>query len=181
MFYKKLVNFILTLVVLLYILFEELIWERLAQPIIRYINTLEILKKLEASLQYANSKVILVIFLSMFVAVEFLGVYAGALFLEGKVLHGALLYATKIPIAAFTFWLFGVSKHKLMEFAWFAKSYLWLMDMIEKIQMSEIYLNIKKRTQSIKIYVKENFFRDKSLLKKKIQIIYKQLKALLGM
>jgi len=180
MLQKRLLNFILTVAVLIYILFEELIWERFAQPIIRYINSLKILKKLEVSLQYANSKMILVIFLSLFVAVEFLGAYAGALFLQGKIIHGVILYATKIPIAAFTFWLFGVSKHKLMEFGWFAKSYLWMMEIIEKIKASDIYRNIKAKTAAIKAYVKETFLRDKGALKRKITVIYKRLKALLG-
>lgn len=179
MLQKKLLNFILTIAVLVYILFEELIWERFAQPVIRYIQGLKILKKLEVSLQYANSKMILVIFLSMFVAVEFLGVYAGALFLEGKMIHGMILYATKIPIAAFTFWLFGVSKHKLMEFGWFATSYLWIMDLIEKIKSSEIYRNIKEKTAALKAYLKERFLNDKGMIKRKITLIYRKLKALL--
>jgi hypothetical protein len=176
---KKLLNFLLTIVVLLYIVFEELIWERFAQPIITYINRLKILKKLEVSLQYVNSRLILAIFLGMFVAVEFLGLYAGALFLEGKMIHGALLYATKIPIAAFTFWLFRVTKHKLMEFAWFEKSYLYMIRIIDKIKECDIYKSIKLKTMALKTYLKEKFFKDKSIIKRKIQIIYKRLKELL--
>jgi hypothetical protein len=176
---KKLLNFLLTIVVLLYIVFEELIWERFAQPIINYINSLKILKKLELSLQYVNSKLILTIFLAMFVVVEFLGLYAGALFLEGKVVHGALLYAGKIPIAAFTFWLFRVTKHKLMEFRWFEKSYLYTMKIIDKIKECDIYKSIKYKTTALKSYLKEKFFKDKSTIKRKIQIIYKRLKELL--
>ncbi len=181
MIQKRIVNFLLTLVVLVYIVFEELIWERFAQPIIDYISSLKILKKLEIYLQKVNSKLILIVFIMMFVIVEFQGIYAGALLLEGKVIHGALLYAGKIPIAAFTFWLFGVTKHKLMEFGWFEKSYLWMMGVIEKIKTSEVYVNIKKKSIMIKSYTKENFFRDKSVMKRKVQVIYKKLKALLGM
>ncbi len=176
---KKLLNVLLTLVVLVYIVFEELIWERFAQPIINYINSLKLLKRLEIYLQTVNSKLILVIFILLFVMVEFQGLYAGALFLEGKVIHGALLYAGKIPIAAFTFWLFRVTKHKLMEFGWFEKSYLWVMNVIDKIKMSDVYKNIKAKTAEIKSYVKATFFKDKSMIKKKIQIIYTKLKALL--
>jgi len=111
--------------------------------------------------------------------VELQGLYAGALFLEGKVIHGAMLYAGKIPIAAFTFWLFRVSKEKLMEFGWFENSYLWVMGMIEKIKQSKVYINTKKKSLQIKSYVKETFFKDKSIVKKKVQTIYKKLKDLL--
>jgi len=176
---RKLLNFLLTLVVLLYIVFEELIWERFAQPIINYIDSLKILKKLEVYLQTVNSKLILVIFIVMFVIVEFQGLYAGALLIEGKVLEGALLYAGKIPVAAFTFWLFRVTKHKLMEFGWFEKSYLWMMSVIDKIKSSDVYKKIKAKTAQIKVYVKETYFKDKGLLKKKIQTIYTKLREIL--
>ncbi len=179
MLQKKLINFLLTLVVLVYIVFEELIWERFAQPVINYISSLKILKRLEAYLQTVNSKFILVLFVMMFVLVEAQGLYAGVLFIEGKVVEGVLLYAGKIPIAAFTFWLFRVTKHKLMEFGWFEKSYLWLMGVIDKIKASEVYINIKKKSIMIKSYIKEQFFKDKSLLKEKVQTIYAKLKALL--
>ncbi len=104
--------------------------------------------------------------------------YAGKLFLEGKVLHGALIYAGKIPIAAFTFWLFRVSKSQLLEFAWFEKSYLWTMALIEKLKSSEVYINIKAKATEIKSYLKTTFFRDKSVIKKKIAVIYRRLKVL---
>jgi len=178
---KRLINFFLTLVVLVYIVFEELIWERFTQPIIRYIDSLKILKRLEAYLQSVNSAFILVIFIMMFILVETLGIYAGMLFLDGKIIQGVLLYAAKIPIAAFTFWLFGVTKDKLMEFGWFKKSYEWIMATIQKIKSSEVYTNVTKRASMIKRYLKEQFFQDKGLLKKKIQTIYRKLKALLKM
>jgi hypothetical protein len=176
---KKLENLLLTVVILVYIIFEELIWERFAQPIIDYIKELRILKKLEIYLQGVNSKIILVVFLSMFVIVEFQGIYAGALFLEGKILHGTLLYAGKIPIAAFTFWLFGVSKEKLLEFGWFKKSYYFIVGLIDIITHSKVYINIKQKTAKIKAYTKETFFQGKGVWQRKIKVIYAKLKALL--
>jgi hypothetical protein len=177
---RKIINFFLTIVVLVYILFEELVWERFAEPLIAYINRLEILSRLERILQDVNSKLILVIFVLMFVAVEFQGIYAGALFLKGEILYGALLYAGKIPIAAFTFWLFRVTKHKLLEFGWFARAYHWLMGVIEKIKESGVYHDVKKRTAKIKAYVKTNFFQDKGVIKRKVKLIYKKIKELLN-
>ena len=177
--FKKLSNVLLTVLVLVYIVFEELIWERFAQPIIDYIKELKVLKKLEVYLQKVNSKIILVVFLSMFVIVEFQGIYAGALFLEGKILHGALLYAGKIPIAAFTFWLFGATKEKLLEFGWFKKSYHFIVGLIEIITHSKVYINIKQKTANIKAYIKNLLSQDKSVIKRKIAVIYKKLKELL--
>ena len=104
---KKLINFFLSIVVLVYILFEELVWERFAEPIINYINNLKVLSRLEVYLQTLNSKFILAVFIILFVIVEFQGLYAGVLFMDGRLLHGALIYAGKIPVAALPFGFFG--------------------------------------------------------------------------
>ena len=173
---KRALNFVLTILVLVFILFEELVWDRFATPIIRYISDLKILKKLEIYLQKVDSKILLVVFVVIFVVVEFLGLYAGSLFLSGKPLHGALIYAGKIPIAAFTFWLFGATKSKLLEFEWFKKSYYFLIGVLDRIKNSSIYLSIKKRSADIKRYVKENILNKKGTIKTKIKAIYKKLR-----
>jgi hypothetical protein len=178
---KKIINFILTILVLVYILFEELIWDRFATPIIRYISSLKILKKLDHFLKRVDSRVILAIFLVIFVLVESLGIYAGALFLSGKAIKGALIYAFKIPIAAFTFWLFDVTKDKLLEFRWFKNSYYFIVGLIDKIKHSTIYNNIKKRSTKIKTYIKKNFLQDKTTIKERVVKIYKRLKMIVRM
>ena len=67
--YKKILNIFLTIFVFSYIIFEELIWERLAKPIFSYISTLELFKDLEPKILDLNSYIILFIFLIPFVIV----------------------------------------------------------------------------------------------------------------
>ena len=74
--YKKILNIFLTIFVFSYIIFEELIWERLAKPIFSYISTLELFRDLEPKILALNSYIILFIFLIPFVIVELLGIYA---------------------------------------------------------------------------------------------------------
>ena len=173
---KLILNFFLSIFVLSYIIFEELIWERIAEPFIAYLRRLRILKKIEYWVEKIDSRVILIIFLSLFIKVELLGIYAGMLFVQGKIVAGSMLYLSKIPIAAFTFWLFGVSKSKLLKFRWFATSYNYIMKIISRIKSSNTYINIKERVQKSKVYIKENFFSKKGLLLKKISLLYKKFK-----
>jgi hypothetical protein len=176
MIQKRVLNFVLTILVLVFIIFEELVWDRFATPIINYISKLKILKKLEIYLQKMDSKILLVTFVVIFALVEFLGLYAGSLFLSGKPLHGALIYAAKIPIAAFTFWMFGATKSKLLEFNWFKKSYYFTVGVIDKIKKSKIYLSIKDRSTKIKEYIKNNILNKKTTIKDRIKAIYRKFK-----
>ena len=171
-----LTHYIFTLIVLGYIFYEEIVWERFAQPIVRYVQSFKILNRLENYLQGVNGTVILIVFVFLFVIVELQGIYAGTLLLRGQILLWAVLYAGKIPIAAFTFWMFRVTKPKLMAFSWFAKAYNTVMGWIDWLKATEVYKNIKTKAADIKHYIKKNYMREGDSTKKKFRKIYTRLK-----
>ncbi len=173
----KIIHFFLTLIVLGYIIFEELVWERFAQPIMRFFSRLKIAEKLKRYLQNVNSKIILVFFLIIFGIVELQGILATSHFLQGKLLTGILIYAGKIPISAFTYWLFNATKDKLMEFAFFKASYNYIMGWVDKITHSQIYAEIKAKTEPIKKYLKKRLSSDHNALKDKVTTIYRKLRV----
>jgi hypothetical protein len=161
------------ILVFIFILFEEIIWEGIAKPIYEKIQSLKILQKLKAKIAHSNRYVILVVFLVLLLTVELAGLLAGVFFVQGYILFGLTLYMAKIPIAAFVFWLFKVSKRKLLSFEWFSWSYEklmagldWLKDleiyktMMEK--MSKFKSKIKKQWKSIKVkyFSKDSSFTD---------------------
>lgn len=174
--YKKILNLCLIFFVFTYIIFEELIWEKLAKPIILFISKLQILTNLTPKILALNSYIILFIFIIPFIFVEFLGVYAGIVFISGHVIFGISLYLLKIPIAALIFWFFNITKEKLLEFLWFSFIYEKLIFIINKIKISKAYLLIKEKTIFLKKELKERFFVSKSRLKEKIIRVYKLLK-----
>ena len=176
---QKLITFLLTIIILGYIVFEEIVWERFARPIFSYISSLKILKKLDEYLQTVNSTLILIIFLILFATVEVLGLVAASFFLQGKVVSGVLIYTGKLPISAFTFWAFQSTKQKLMEFDWFKKTYYFVMRIVDKITHSQIYRGIKRKTAAINQYLRKRLFSDKASFTKKIQLIYRRLKVFL--
>ena len=173
---KKIINIFLTFLVFIYIIFEELIWDRLAKPIFSYISDLELFRNLEPKILSLNSYLILFIFLIPFIVVELLGVYAGILFVSGKILFGILLYLSKIPIAVVIFWFFNITKDILLQFRWLNFIYKNLILIIDKIKNSKIYLMIQDKTSMIKDEIKKRFFISKIGLDEKIVEIYKLLK-----
>jgi len=177
----RLISLLQFILVLTYIIFEELIWDGIAKPIYETIHALKILQKIEARLVTANPSAILFLFVVLLTLVELFGIYAGVLFVSGQMLLGLLLYISKIPVAAFTFWLFRVTEDKLMEFGWFKWIYEWIMRAIEWIKSSEIHrqtmeylLEIRKRIKALK----EKYFSGKSPFIEKMKHLYKRLKTL---
>lgn len=174
--YKKILNIFLIVLVFLYIVFEELIWEKFAKPIINLISNLQLFTKLIPKILALNSYFILIFFVSTFVIVELIGIYAGVLFISGHIITAILIYILKIPVAAFIFWFFSIAKSKLLEFKWFEFIYNSLISAIYRIKHSLIYNMIKDKASDIKKSLKENIFTVRSRFKQKLIHIYRLLK-----
>jgi len=152
--YRKILKAILTVLVLIYLILDELIWERIAEPIYEFIHNLKIMHKVELAIIDLNRYALLTLFLSLFAAVELLGVVSIGLFAQGFVITSILLYTAKIPITAFTFWMFKIAKYKLLTFIWFKYCYELLLTLLNKIKTSSAYLSIKAKTVNIKTWFK---------------------------
>ncbi len=179
----KVISLSQLILVLIYIIFEELIWEGIARPIYVFIHSLKILHKIEETLHAVNAYVILIVFIVLLGLVEALGIYAGILFVSGQALLGISLYITKIPIAAFTFWMFRITEDKLMQFGWFKWIYDWIMKGIDWLKSLEIYQStidkIKVTKENVKQYfksIKEKYFSKESSFVTKIKHLYKNIK-----
>ena len=153
----KIVTFVQLLLILIFILFEELIWEGIAEPIYVKIHSLKILQRVEKMLAVTPRILILSFFLLIFLAVEGAGILAGVLFLQGKIHLGIGLYLMKIPIAAFTFWLFSVTKEKLLSFKWFAWLYHRVVRFFGWLKSLELYQETMSRLKKWKQIVKSKF------------------------
>ena len=177
---QKLVHILLTVLVFTYIIFEELVWETIAKPIYEYIHSLKLLQKIEAKIHHLHPWILLILFLSIFIVVEAVGLFAGVLALQGNVILAGLLYLSKIPVAAFAFWLFRISQDKLLSIGWFNTVYNFIMEKIEWLKNTDVYHTIKEKSAKIKIYIKQ--FKAKYLpkgeLKKRARRIYIQLKKI---
>jgi len=181
---NKFTSLLQLILVLIYIIFEEIIWEGVAKPIYEAIHSLKILQKVEQKLQHVNPSIILVIFVVLLAVVEAFGIYAGMLFVSGQVLLGLSLYISKIPIAAFTFWLFRVTEDKLMTFGWFKWLYEKIMAGIAWLKSREVYVKTMERLKVVKASIKKSlkalkmkYFSKESPFTKKVKSLYKTIKA----
>ena len=163
----KITDIALGILVTIYIVLEELIWENIAEPIYFFIHGLSILQEAEEFIGKLNRNVLLVLFLALFTQVELLGIFALKLIGSGNVIAGVTIYAGKIPIAAFTFWLFRISKEKLMTFDWFKQVYEFVTSIILKIKMSSIHKRIVTRLKSAKEWLKIRISRVTPYFQKK--------------
>ena len=168
------------LLVIIYIIFEEIIWEGVAKPIYQYIHSFKILQTIETKLQNFNNYIILFIFISLLLLVETFGLYAGVLFVSGHIILGLSLYIAKLPIAGFTFWLFRATEDKLMAFGWFAFLYNQIVRFMDWIKSTQIYKDTISYSAKIKIYIKDfksKYFANKSQFIEKLKKLYYSIKA----
>jgi len=181
---NKFIALLQLMLVMIFIIFEELVWEGVAKPIYEAIHSLKILQKIELRLQHINAYVILVIFIALLATVETFGIYAGMLFVSGQILFGLALYLSKIPIAAFTFWLFRASEDKLMQFKWFKWLYGKIMGGIAWLKSHQIYRETMQRLKEMKQKLKKaikafkmKYFNKDNSFTANAKRLYKTVKA----
>ncbi|MCK5889979.1 MAG: hypothetical protein KAG19_08550 [Methylococcales bacterium] len=139
-----------SILVIGYLLFEELIWNVFAKPLFQYFKQLALLNSLKQTFLTMNRYALLSIFIIILVITEVMGFLSGYLLVNGHLIMGITLYTCKIPIAAFTFWLFDLSKEKLLKFKWLNTSYQFLIGLIDKFVHSSVYIYTKAKIATIK-------------------------------
>ncbi len=180
---KKLIHLALSFIIFTYIIFEEIIWENIAKPIYTYLHSLKIIQKVELFIHNQHRLMLLTFFVIIFTIFEFLGFAAVAFLAKGDIYSGLFLYICKIPVGIVTFWLFRISKDKLITYHWFKITYNFVIKVIDKIKKSQIYQNIKSKTHHMKAYLKEKvkifktkYLQKNSNIKIKIKKIYQSIK-----
>ncbi len=106
-------------VILLFIVFEELVYKQIALPIFNVIKNWRLIARLNGFIGSQNRYVILFIFLLFFVSLEILGITSLMLFAKGVFLFGVIMCFIKSLIALYSFIILELQKEKLFIFAWF--------------------------------------------------------------
>jgi hypothetical protein len=117
------------------------------------------------------------------VSVEAFGLYAGYLFVSGNVLLGLSIYLGKIPIAAFTFWMFRITEDKLMKFGWFKWLYERVMQFINWLRSLDIYIVTMEKMKVFKRKLKAfklKYFSKESPFVTKVKHLYRTIKTSLS-
>jgi len=160
---QRIYYYIQLLVLLIYIVLEELIWEEFAKPIYNYIVKLRIAAAFEQFLKRQNRYIPLIFFLSTFVFGELLGLLTPFVLAKGLVIVAVLLYMGKILIVAFAFWLFKIEKERLLSFTILRVAYEKIIFISEKVKSTTLYQKLLKQLKALKSYlkVKIRYIKDK--------------------
>ena len=154
---KKLLFLIQITLILIYVTLEELVWERFAEPIFKYIKYLKPFEKLEQLLNKSNRYVVLILFIVLLVVGEGLGLLTPIIALKGYPILAIALYTFKLIIVAFAFWVFNTQKKLLLSFKFVAYLYEKLMLLIDWIKSTYVYIYTKELIYKIKIYIKVKY------------------------
>jgi len=165
----KFIGFVEIILVLFYIVYEELVYTTIAKPIIEWYKKLKLLAKFQAFLLKAPPIVSLLAFLSTFVVAEILGLLTVPVFLMGPPIAfiGVFIYGLKIPVGAFAFWIFKENKERLTKYKIIKIGYDWTMRFVNWIDSSEVYKRVKERAKKYKEMLKK-MKGEKSTIFKKI-------------
>ncbi len=150
-----------------FIIFEELIWNVLAQPIINRLNHLAVFERLRISFLQMNRHLLLTVFVLIFAVTEYLGILSGLTVVSGDVGLGVLIYLLKVPLAAFTFWLFELTQQTLMTFDWLRVTFDNLIVWKNAITGTSIYQSLKKSVSGVRgriQQIKLKYIGEQSLL-----------------
>lgn len=138
---RRVRNAILILLILSYILFEELIWNTAVVPIIRYISAFHLYRRFLDYIRLKAGRItVLFLFSAPFLVGEVIGILSGILAAKLYLFGAALLYACKIPLIVVALAILQNGKEKLLSFGWFALSYTWTVRQLDKLHNSPLYL-----------------------------------------
>lgn len=150
-FFRKIKHILVLFTVITYILFEELVWNKIAEPVYSFLKNL---KFYELFLSYihlsANRYTVLLLFVMPFVAGEFLGILSAVLAASTHILLAIVVYALKIPLVVIAFAILKAGDSKLESFALFSAARRAVIIIMEKIKSSTIYQKIKQLSNHIK-------------------------------
>jgi hypothetical protein len=137
--------------VILYILFEELVYNAVILPVSERIRSLQVIQRLNILLARFGRYAILLTFVMLFMLSEGLGAAALVMLAQGLVLIGVVLYAVKTLLGIYAFVILHHHKETLFSFAWFVYTYGKVVAVLDKIKSSGAYLEVVAVAHKVKL------------------------------
>jgi hypothetical protein len=151
---KKFKRILLFFIVIVYLIFEELVWVRVVAPIYHFAEKLHLY---DIFLEYVKNRAgrytVLFLFVLPFIVGEGLGIASGVLAANMYIVGAIMLYLLKIPLVLLAFSILKNSKDTLYTFAWFMYLHKMTLKGIDVIKNSGTYLLFKKLTHSLKLRI----------------------------
>jgi len=162
---RRIRNIIFILLIMLYILFEELIWNTAVAPLIRSLSAFHFYRRFLDYIQMrAGRTTVLILFIVPFLIGEAIGILSGILAAKLYIVSAILLYACKIPLIVVALAILQNGKVKLLSIGWFALAYRWITHQLEKLHSSSLYLQTINLIRHIRQRVASRSARTKGLI-----------------
>jgi hypothetical protein len=151
---QRIRDLLLSFIILLYILFEDFIWKKAVNPLIKYLSAFHIYQRfLEYVHLRARRSTIFILFIIPFVIGEAIGILSGILAAKLYVVGAAFLYLCKVPLVVMALAILNSGKEKLLSYWWFALIYTWIMDKLDKLHHTIIYIKTVSLISHIRIEI----------------------------
>jgi len=168
---KILKDLIAFLLISIFIILEEVVWDKFVYPVKKLIQKL-ISEKFVIWLKERTKYQALVLFLIPFIVAETMGFSVPFIMGMGFVLLGIIIYIVKIFIASISFWVFNHTKEKLLTISWFNYLYSLTIAFFNYIKNTKTY----KRFKALIADLKEQFKIDKKGFLSYLKSKYKNYK-----
>lgn len=176
LFLSKLKRYLKILFVILFIIFEEIIWNKFGKPLYEKVKSLKVIERFKIWLEDIEHRyLILFIFLVPFFIMELLSLLAIKAFATGLIITGIGLYVIKILLTAPVVVIFNVAKKQLVSFFLIRYSY----GIILNFKRSNIFREVKTYIKFIKneiIKFKDEYLNGNISLKDELEKIYFDIK-----
>lgn len=171
-------HYIKIILVLLFIIIEDLTWNKIGEPVYRRIKALQIMQKFRTwVLNVKHRYALLAIFLSVFLLMEITSTLGLILVGTGAIYTGVLLYSAKIFLTVPAVVIFNTGKKTLLTF-WIIR---FVFSLIIHMKRSRVFRLAKTQFRNIKSSItkfKKYYFPDtvKSTFTRSFKILYRYLK-----
>lgn len=166
-------NLFFTLLILLYILFEEFIWKNAVSPIIRYITAFHLYRQFLDYVRFRAGRLsVLVLFMIPFALGEAVGTGSALMAAQLHLFSAAILYTFKIPLIVISLGILQNGKEKLLSYRWFALCYGWIMKQIDKLHSSPLYRQI----YIVSLRIRNRLKNKSGRLKRRIALAYHHIR-----
>lgn len=174
--FSKIMKYLKIFLVVMFIIFEEIIWNKIGQPIYNKIKTLKIMDRFKVWVSNVkNIYVILVIFLGLFIGMEIVTLLALKAFATGAIVIGIGLYVIKILMVVPVVIIFNEAKKQLVTFL----PIRYVYGMVLNFKRSKTFREIKRFIAKLRIelnrFVEEYLDGDEDLLTE-LKKIYNNIK-----
>jgi len=174
---KKSITLIKYALVFLFIIFEELAWNKLGKPAYEEVKSLKVMDRFKDWVSKIEHRLaLLALFLTPFILMEVSAILATKAFVMGALYWGLALYSLKIIMTVPVVIIFTTGKDVLVSFFVIRYSY----GAILKFKRSDAFRGAKRQLKTMKSNLKEKKIalmgKEKGTLRKSFRRLYQKIK-----